>query len=70
MEMTLNSIDPERQLRFLSRDILPVLVAVCQGYSYNPGDSDLDDEQPIHVSITLGDYRRASRLKFEVAKLI
>lgn len=34
------------------------LRAVVNGYSYTPGDADLDDEQPIHVSITLGDYRR------------
>jgi hypothetical protein len=26
------------------------------------GDSDLDDEQPRHVTVTLGDCRRASAL--------
>ena len=38
------------------------LVVVRSGYDYNPGDSDLDDDQPIHVSMTLGDYRRIVRL--------
>ncbi len=28
----------------------------------NPGDSDLDDEQPYHITVTLGDLRRARRL--------
>ena len=34
---------------------------IMAGFDYNPGHSDLDDEQPIHVSITLGDYRKARR---------
>lgn len=59
---------PEQQIQFLSRNILPVLKAVCEGFTYDPGHSDLDDEQPIHVRMTLGDYRRASRLKHEVGK--
>jgi hypothetical protein len=33
--------------------------AVKDGFDYDPGDSDLDDEQPIYVNMTLGDYRRA-----------
>jgi hypothetical protein len=42
-------------------DALELLKRVAAGYDYNPGDSDLDDEQPIHVSMTLGDYRRIRR---------
>jgi len=61
--------NPEQQLRFLSRDVLPILQAITRGYTYDPGSSDLDDEQPINVRMTLGDYRRASRLKFELEKL-
>ncbi len=57
-----------QQLGFLIRDVLPVLRAVCTGYVYDPGSSDLDDEQVIHARITLGDYRRASRLKHELEK--
>ncbi len=60
---------PEQQLRFLVRDVLPALRAIAQGYSYDPGSSDLDDEQIIHVRMTLGDYRRASRLGFELERL-
>lgn len=60
----------EQQLRFLSRDVLPLLEAVVGGYSSNPiGDSDLDDEQPITVMMTLGDYRRAYRLKHELKEV-
>ena len=33
--------------------------AVVDGFTYNPGHSDLDDEQSISVRMTLGDYRRA-----------
>ena len=51
---------------FLSKDVLPLLQAVSKGYAYDPGDSDLDDEQPIWVRLTLGDYRRADRLRHEV----
>ena len=59
---------PEQQLTFLCRDLAPLLEAVVAGYDYNPGSSDLDDEQPIHISMTLGDYRRANRLRYEVGK--
>lgn len=40
-----------------------LLRAVIDGYPYNPGDSDLDNEQPIHVKMTLGDYRLARALR-------
>ena len=59
---------PEQQLGFLSRDVLPLLEAVHAGYDYDPGSSDLDDEQPIYVRMTLGEYRRASRLLRELRK--
>lgn len=59
-------VTPDQQLGFLIRDVLPVLVAVSKGYTYDPGSSDLDDEQHIWVGMTLGDYRRASRLKYEL----
>ncbi len=36
--------------------------AVVAGMEYNPGHSDLDDEQPVWVKMTLGDYRLACRL--------
>jgi len=66
--MTIN-VSAEQQLHFLERDVLPLIEAVCSGYNYNPGSSDLDDEQPIYVSMTLGEYRRASRLLYELKKV-
>jgi len=63
-------VTPQQQLGFLSRDVLPVLESVVSGYVYDPGSSDLDDEQPIHVRMTLGDYRRAARLLPEVRKCV
>jgi hypothetical protein len=27
-------------------------------FTYDPGHSDLDNEQPIHITVTLGDWRR------------
>jgi len=27
------------------------------------GDSDLDDEQPVHITVTLGDLRRLARIR-------
>lgn len=33
-------------------------LAIRDGFIYDPGHSDLDDEQPISVRMSLGDYRR------------
>lgn len=33
--------------------------AVVDGFTYDPGTSDLDNEQPITVRMTLGQYRKA-----------
>jgi hypothetical protein len=38
---------------------------IAYGKSDNPGNSDLDDEQPYHVTVTLGDCRRAARVIVE-----
>ena len=32
---------PEQQLRCLANNVQPLLVALVDGYSYDPGDSDL-----------------------------
>jgi hypothetical protein len=58
----------EQQFGFLVRDVTPLVRAVVNGMDYDPGHSDLDDEQPIHVSMTLGDYRRAARLLHELER--
>ena len=31
-------------------------------FDYDPGQSDLDDSQPITIFVTLGDWRRLNRL--------
>lgn len=61
-------VTPEMNLRFLARDVLPLVRAVVYGFEYDPGHSDLDNEQPIHISMTLGDYRRARGLLHELEK--
>jgi hypothetical protein len=58
----------EQQVRFLARDVLPIVKAVCEGFTPDPGTSDLDDEQPVHITIPLGEYRRAVRLLHELEK--
>lgn len=60
---------PEQQLCCLANNVQPILQAITDGYRYTPGDSDLDNEQPINVRMTLGEYRRASNLLHEVQKI-
>lgn len=38
-----------------------LLTKAVAGFQTDPGTSDLDDEQPIHVRMTLGDYRAMER---------
>src|ERR1035438_9729834 len=40
-----------------------IRAAVLLGFSPDPGTSDLDNEQPIFVRMTLGDYRAAAHLE-------
>ena len=61
-------VSAERNLRFLARDILPLVRAVCEAFTADPGISDLDDEQPLNITIPLGEYRRAVRLLHELEK--
>lgn len=44
------------------RQLNPLLRKVATSSVYDPGETDLDDEQPINLSITLGDVRTARRL--------
>ena len=48
--------------------VSPILVAIRDGFTPDPGTSDLDNEQPIHITIPLGEYRRAVRLLHELEK--
>ena len=47
---------------YYDKETVKLFKVILAGYAYDPGSSDLDDEQPIHVSMTLGDYRRIQRL--------
>lgn len=60
----------EQQLNNLARNIKPILEAIEKGYHTDPRTSDLDDEQSIYVSISLGDYRKASSLLYEIRKMV
>ncbi len=60
---------PDQQLRFLARDAKPLVQAVVAGFTYDPGHSDLDNEQPINVRLPLGEYRRAVRLLHQIAQV-
>jgi hypothetical protein len=38
--------------------LVDAAAAIRDAFHYDPGHSDLDDEQPIHISVTLGDWRK------------
>lgn len=44
----------ELRARIVPQAVRLILRAIIDGYDYNPGSSDLDDEQIIHVRMTLG----------------
>lgn len=49
------------RLRSENEALKEVLRPFFDGFSYDPGHSDLDNEQPISVRVQLGDWRRARR---------
>jgi hypothetical protein len=55
----------EKRLRSISNNLFAVARAVAYGFTSDPGTSDLDDEQPIDVRMTLGEWRKARRLVTE-----
>jgi hypothetical protein len=48
--------------------VLKLAAAIVNGRKDDPGDACLDNEQPVWVRMTLGDYRRAWMLKHELEK--
>jgi len=42
-----------------------LLAEALAGFTPDPGTSDLDNEQPIHLRTTLGWYRRAYRAMYD-----
>lgn len=51
----------EASLQLPTKD-LHLLKRLLAGFTADPGTSDLDDEQPIHLSILLGDWRKLNGL--------
>ncbi len=45
-------------------ELLAALKLTLSGFTYDPGHSDLDDEQPISVRMTLGDWLKMNMLKY------
>lgn len=39
-----------------------LLKKIAEASTYDPGETDLDDEQPVRLTIDLGDVRMARRL--------
>lgn len=54
------------RIKYQRDQLAHVAKAVCEGFAEDPGTSDLDNEQPIHVCIPLGEYRRARLLLYEL----
>lgn len=44
----------------LRKAVKPIIAAYVK--KVDPGTSDLDDEQPFHITVTLGDLRQLDRL--------
>jgi len=65
-EAMLTSADDERGRCTQCDALLPrlrrLLLKVAAGYVDDPGTSDLDDIQPIHAQLDLGDWRLAKSL--------
>lgn len=58
-----------QQLGFLGRNALSVIEKFTKGFTYDPGHSDLVDEQPINITVDLGDIRAALQLEHELRKM-
>jgi hypothetical protein len=58
------------RLRSENEALKEVLRPFFDGFSYDPGHSDLDNEQPISVRVQLGDWRRARRVLAALSKAL
>lgn len=62
----LKRTEPQPEYRSTDYRLLDNLTDAAQrfrdAFHYNPGHSDLDNEQPITITVTLGDWRRLDRL--------
>ncbi len=55
-----------RRESWISKSIEMIVKAVRDGFESDPGTSDLDDEQPVHVRVELGVWRRAGMVAREM----
>lgn len=58
------------RLRSENEALKEALRPFFDGFSYDPGHSDLDNEQPISVRVQLGDWRRARRVLAALSKAL
>lgn len=65
----MSNMTNDQFLGALLKDLRPLVKAVVDGFTPDPGTSDLDNEQPIHVTIPLGQYRRARMFLHQLEKL-
>lgn len=49
---------------FAVKNIVKILEDIEKGFTPDSGTSDLDDEQPIWVSIPLGTYRKVRQVNY------
>lgn len=49
-------------------DLADALAPLVHAFSDHPGISDLDDEQPIHIPVTLGQWRKAHMALLKASK--
>jgi hypothetical protein len=50
-------MDVSKRRHKLNMDLLTTARKIRDAFTYDPGHSDLDREQPIHITIPLGTYR-------------
>lgn len=49
-------------------DLIKVASKLRDAFEHNPGHSDLDNEQPIHISTTLGTWRELSYILGQIER--
>lgn len=67
--MTIRVVEPKPRIVAMLRRLAELSVAIEAGFQSDPGTSDLDDEQPICVWMTLKEYRAACQLNHQTKYL-
>lgn len=50
------------------RDLVKVATKIRDAFTYDPGHSDLDNEQPIHICVPLGTWRQLSFILSQIER--